>query len=216
MKSLQYIYIAILLTALILSNSISEAQTMMQNNVQNNSFTKTSNPQLSASLSTSFTSFGSGVNLIGTSFMPQITFPMTEKFSISTGIGYSTFFIGDGTKNLFQSNQSQYGHVFVSGNYLLSDKISLRGTAYKTFRLDSPSPNIESGFTAYNFSSQGIIMDVEYKVSDNFRINVGFEYREQNYPMFGPGFNNNFNNSSHMGGLSPYPGFNSTNNFHPF
>lgn len=198
---------------LVLSNQILEAQTMMHDNTKNNSYINNSKPQLSASLSTSFTSFGSGVNSIGTSFMPQITFPMSQKFAVTAGIGYSTFFIGNSNQSLFQSNQSQYGHVFVAGDYMVNDKISLRGTAYKTFRLDSPNPSIESGFPGYDFSSQGIIMDVEYRVTDNFRINVGFEYRQQNYPMYGPGFNNN---SPHMGGLSPFPGFNSTSNFNPF
>jgi len=54
----------------------------------------------------------------------------------------------------------------------------------KTFLLNPPTPKLESSSPYLDFSSQGVIMDVEYKVTDNVRINVGFEYRQQNYPIY--------------------------------
>lgn len=189
------------------------AQSHIFENNQNNSFLNNSKPQLSASFTTTFTSFGQGVNAIGTSFMPQITFPVSHKFTLSTGIGYSTFFMGNQSESLFQSNQSNYGHVFVTGNYLVNEKITVRGTAFKTFMLGSGNPNTETKSPFYDFSSQGIIMDVEYKVTDNFRINVGFEYRQQNYPMYNPGMNYH---SPQMNSFSPFPVFNPNPGFNPY
>lgn len=72
---------------------------------------------------------------------------------------------------------------------------------------------LENSSPTYDFSSQGVIMDIEYKVTDNFRVNVGFEYRQQNYPMFNPGMHptrpgmrsgNMFMEPSHIHGLSPF------------
>ncbi|NQU34212.1 MAG: hypothetical protein HQ521_13355, partial [Bacteroidetes bacterium] len=162
------------------------AQVNLSGDLTNNGFLNKTKPKVSVSLSTSFSSFGYGYSAIGTSIMPQITFPVTNKFSLRTGIGYSTFFMAGNGESMLNSSPSNYGHVFVSGDYLLNEKITLRGTAYKTFNLNSKTPGIEPVGTLYDFSSQGVIMDVEYKVTDNFRINVGFEYRQQNYPMYSP------------------------------
>lgn len=208
------IFVLSLLTVLLMSSFVLQSQTsIMGNNVNNSSFLNNSKPKLSVSLSSSFSSFGGGYNSFGTSVMPEVTFPVSPRFSLSTGIGYSTFFMGNGNEGIFNSAPSSYGHVYVSGSYLLTEKISLRGTAYKTFMLDAPTSIEGTNLHGYNFSSQGIIMDVEYKVTDNFRINVGFEYREQNYPGYGPGVNpvNPF-----MGNPSPFNGFNRSSNFYSF
>lgn len=212
MKSLVKILIFGLLSAFAVSNSVLQAQTNMFGNSQNNSFLNNMKPQISASLTTSFTSFGQGFNSFGTSFLPQITFPVSERLSLSTGVGYSTFFTGNGNESLFHSNHSNYGHVFVSGNYFVNEKITLRGTAYKTFNLGSQNPINETSSPYYDFSSQGIIMDVEYKVTDNFRINVGFEYRQQNYPLYSPGIDPTM---PYMGTSSPFSGFNRNNRLQP-
>ncbi len=187
-----------------------QAQTSFLGSNTSDTFLNNSKPKLSVSLSSSFSSFGPGYSTFGTSVMPEITLPVSNKFAVSAGIGYSTFFMGSGNESMFNSNPSSYGHVFVSGSYLLNEKITLRGTAYKTFMLDPSSLGNEPTSPVYDFSSQGIIMDVEYKVTDNFRINVGFEYREQNYPVNGPGMNPT---NPFMGNPSPFQSFNRHSNF---
>jgi len=207
------IYLVVILVALIFSSPLLKSQSITQPSNSNNSFLSNSKPQLSVSLSSSFTSFGPGFNTFGTSIMPQVTFPVSEKFRLTGGVGYSTFFMGNGSESLFHSNQSNYGHVFVSGDYMLNEKVTIRGTAYKTFLLSPTTYGTETTYPGYDFSSQGVIMDVEYKVTDNFRINVGFEYRQQNYPMYSPGMNpiNPIMNNS-----TPFSNFNSHNNFNSF
>lgn len=176
-------------------------------NTTNNCF----KPDISVSLSSSFSSFGYGVNTFGTSIFPSISFPVTNKFSISTGIGYSSLFMGNNSP--FNSQLSNYGHVFISGSYKLTEKIAVRGTGYKTFLLNSAAPGIEANSQYLDFSSQGVIMDVEYKVTDNFRINVGFEYRQQNYPIYNPGINPI---NPLMNNASPFSNFNHQNSFNSF
>ena len=204
------IYVVILFTALLMSGLSSHAQTSLLGSNTRESFLNNSKPKLSVSLSSSFTSFGAGYNSFGTSVMPEITFPVSPRFSLSTGIGYSTFFMGNGSEGMFNSNPSSYGHVYVSGSYLVNEKVTLSGTAYKTFLLGSSNYGNETVPPLYDFSSQGFIMDVEYKVTDSFRINVSFEYRDQNYPVYGPGINPT---NPFMGNSSPFQGFNHRSNF---
>jgi len=184
--------IFITLISILLSSFVLQSQTMSFGDGLVNTTKENSKPQLSVSLSTSFTSFYPGYTTFGTTLMPQVTFPVSDKFSLSTGIGYSTFFMGNGG-TMFNSTPSSYGHVFVSGTYDVNEKISLRGTGYKTFILNpATSLNNDNNSIGYDYSSQGVILDVEYRVNDNFRINVGFEYRQQNSPMYNPnGFQNN-------------------------
>ena len=143
-------------------------------------------PDVRVSLGTSFSSFGPGFNSFGTYIAPEISMPISNKFSVQVGLGYSSMFFSAPGETMFSQNNSQYGSIYVSGTYRVNEKLTIRGTGYKTFLLN-PSP---SGETAnpygFDFSKQGVILDVDYKVSDKFRIGVSFEYREQNYPDFYP------------------------------
>lgn len=205
--------ILIVIAAIMLNSIVLQSQTLSFGDELNNNSVVNYKPQLSVSLTTSFVAFSPGFTTFGTTLMPKVTFPVTDKFSLSTGVGYSTLFMGTSNGSMFNSTPSSYGHIFVSGTYDVNDKISLRGTGYKTFNLNPTSPmNSNDNSQAYDFNSQGFIMDVEYRVTDNFRINVGFEYRQQNLPMYNPnGFQQNV---PQMSPMSPFSGFN--NNLVPF
>ncbi len=211
MKIVYKAYFTGIFVILMLIGISTNAQTGIYANTTNNNSANGFKPEISVSLSSSFTSFGQGVNTFGTSVFPQISIPVSDKFTVSTGIGYSSLFMGNGSP--FNSQQSSYGHVFVSGAYQLNEKITVRGTGYKTFLLNPAVPNSEFSSPYLDFSSQGVIMDVEYKVTDNFRINVGFEYRQQNYPTYGPGINPI---NPIMNNASPFSNFNRRNSFNSF
>ncbi len=185
MVSISYKYCIITCLIILLSVASSYAQ-LNTNKTTGSDFLNNSKPEINVSLSSSFSTLGNGYTVFGTTLMPQMSFPVSDKFSVSTGIGYTTLFTGGG--NMFGTTGS-YGHLFVSGDYLVNEKITLRGTAYKTFSLGASSGinDEKKGQLINDFSSQGFIMDVEYKVTDNFRVNVGVEYRKQNYPLFHPG-----------------------------
>jgi len=141
---------------------------------------KAFSPDVSVSLGSSFTSFGRGYNAFSTFIMPEITFPISKKFAVKAGIGYSTmFFPGSGFENsgLDQSFQ-QFGSVYVSGLYRVTEKFTVTGTAYKTFPLTQQTP--QANPRALDFSNEGIIVNMNYKVSDHFSINAGFSYQKQN------------------------------------
>lgn len=164
---------------------------------------KAFSPDVSVSLGSSFTSFGRGYNAFGTYIMPEFTFPVTKKFAVKAGIGYSTlFYPNSGFENPSQSF-NQYGSVYVSGIYQVTEKFTIAGTAYKTFPLTEQTP--QANPRAFDFSNEGIIVDMEYKVTDNFSINAGFSYQKQNpynyyynqggFNSFGNPFNSPYGNS---------------------
>jgi hypothetical protein len=144
------------------------------------SLENTFKPDVSVTLGTSFTSFGQGFNAFGTYIMPEVTMPVSKKFSIRAGLGYSSMFIStpENTGSIFGQNNSQYGTVYVSGLYQVNPKLRIAGTAFKTF--DVAPRNNELNPRALDFSNEGLMIDVEYKVSDHFRINAGFSYQKRN------------------------------------
>ena len=151
-------------------------------------------PDVRVTLGTSFSSFGPGLNSFGTFIAPEISMPVTRKFSMQVGLGYSSMFYSVPGETMFSGNASQYGSIFVSGTYQVNEKLTVRGTGYKTFLLNPTPPGETANPFATDFSNQGVILDMDYKVTDKFRIAVSFEYREQNYPGFYPYSPNGMNN----------------------
>ncbi len=189
LKLFKYI-ISILAISFVFSNQMIAQDEFGSNQVTtDNGFLSDVKPKLSVSLSSSFSSFGYGVSAFGTTILPKVSFPVSKKFAVSVGVGYSSLFINSYGGSALNSAPNNYGHVFISGDYYLNEKITLRGTAYKTFGIGQPNFSGEPGSQSpiYDLSSQGVILDVEYKVTDNFHINVGFEYRKQNHPIYSPG-----------------------------
>jgi hypothetical protein len=123
--------------------------------------------------------YGSGFS---TYLSPILTYPVSRRFSISGGIsvtntqlyGVKPFYpFAEGssfpgfTGNLTQTT------LWVSGQYLLSDRITLTGTLFKTISL-SGQQLINSPF--YNNNPQGGYLNIGYKVSNNMHIEAGFGY----------------------------------------
>ena len=143
-------------------------------------------PDVRITLGTSFSSFGPGFNTFGTYVAPEISMPVSNKFSVQVGLGYSQLFFNTPGETMFSGNNSSYGSIYISGTYQVNEKLTIRGTGYKTFLLNPNNFNETGNTSFYDFSNQGVILDVDYKVSDKFRIGISFEYREQNYPNFYP------------------------------
>ena len=177
-KNLKYLLIMIMVNFMTITIF---AQNNATNAIDNSTQSTKPKPRVSLLLNSSFTSFGMGQNTFSTSVLPSISLPVSNRLFITGTIGYTSLFNNRSME--FGNSQSNYGHIMVRGDYLLSEKITLRGAAYKTFKIGEPKINTgQESF--YDFSSEGIMMDMEYKVNDNFKINVGIEYRKQNSPYF--------------------------------
>jgi hypothetical protein len=165
------------------------------------------NPDIDVSLTlgTSFSSFRPGMNMFGTYVMPEFRLPVSKKFAIQAGIGYSSMFYSspgnEGT--IFEQNNIHYGLIYVSGIYAVNPKLTIAGTAWKTFNLNQ-QPENSINPRALDFSSEGVAVNVDYKVTERFRVNVGFSYRKYNsYNYLGyPGMNGY---PGGFGGIRPSP-----------
>lgn len=179
----------------------------MNLNTESDFAAKTPFMPVTIAVGSSFSSFGNGFNAFGTFISPEFSFPIQKKFTVKAGLAYSTLsYTGFGLENGAEPRSfDQYGSVYVSGLYQLTEKITLSGTAFKTFSLSEPSPKANP--RALDFSNEGIVIDMNYKLSDKVRLSAGFKYQKQNpynnfnnfggfdsfgspfnHSMFGPGF----------------------------
>lgn len=148
-------------------------------------------PSVRVELGTSFTSFGMENSAIGTYIAPEVSMPVSEKLSVSFGMGYSSLYFNSPSEYGMQGNTS-YGNLFVSATYQVDEKLIIRGTAYKNFMLNPSTDGRSLNSQAIDFSSQGIILDAEYKISEKFKIGVSVEYRDQKQPSYLQNGNSSF------------------------
>ena len=171
-------------------------------------------PDVSVSLGSSFASFAPGYNSFGTFIAPEICFPVSNRFAISTGIGYSSIFYNTPGDHFSNNQPMQYGSIYLSGSYKMNEKLTISGTGYKTFLLNPPKQLDEKNRQSFDNRNQGVILNLDYKVTENFRINASFQFHQQNgspYNNMYPGYN--FSPFNNMSGFSPFnnhgfdPGF---------
>ena len=93
-------------------------------------------PSVSVEAGTSFSSFGAGNSAVGTYIAPKVSLPVTDKLSLSVGLGFSTMFYSGNSAVGMSPVSNSYGNVSVSGSYQVNDNLIVRGTAYKTFLLN--------------------------------------------------------------------------------
>jgi len=119
--------------------------------------------------------FGSGFD---TYLMTGLSYPLGKRFSLEGGIGIvnSTFT----ARNNYSSEFYGYGNgnqthtlVYVTGNYLLNEHLTVSGTLFKDF-----SSFNNSGTTPYSTKEnpQGGYLKVNYKINDFLQIEAGFGY----------------------------------------
>lgn len=154
-------------------------------------------------LGTSFsTNFNKGF-AFSTMVAPELRYRVNERFTIRGGVSisntehgntvvYSPYGYGQYSGNITQ------GLLYVSGDYMISPKVILSGTAYKEFSMDHGNP--ENTFTPA-YDGKGVMMNLRIMPTENMFIDIGAEYYQGNNPyrsgMYSP-----------YGSRSPfYPGF---------
>lgn len=186
-------------------------------NISNHEKTALFQPKVRLNLGTSFTSFGNQFNGFSTWVAPEVGMPVSKKVEVSFGMAYTSMHFNTSIDYPVQSQTNNYGSMYVSGTYHVNNKLSVRATGYKTFLLNPENFNNENQNSYLDFSNQGAILDLEYKITDNFRINASFQYHEQNNPNYfytnpygGNGGFNSFSNptKSSFGTFNSFgPGF---------
>ena len=120
--------------------------------------------------------YGSGFS---TFLSPTLTYPVSKKFMASGGFSIiNTSLYGFKPYYSFPEERSYSGNItqamlWVSGQYLLSDRVTITGTAYKTIDIFGEKLR-NSSF--YKNNPQGVYLNIGYKISDNMHIEAGFGY----------------------------------------
>lgn len=140
-------------------------------------------------------SYGSGFS---TYVAPHVSYGLSKRFSLSGGISIiNTTFNGpsyyglNGNEISFNGNNTS-ALVYLSGQYLLSKKVTITGIAWKQFSISGNNP----AYNIYgNNDAHGVYMQVSYKVLDNFHIEAGFGYSKgyNPYGTYGSFYNDPFN-----------------------
>jgi hypothetical protein len=145
--------------------------------------------------------YGSGLS---TFLSPTLTYPVSKRFVLTGGIsvvnttlyGVKPYYslTGENAAPGFSGNITQTT-LWVSGQYLLSDRITLTGTAYKTIDVwrDTPKYN-----PFYKNNPEGAYLNVGYKINDFMHIEAGFGYSKGYYgSSFGNPYDQGFGSSNY-------------------
>jgi hypothetical protein len=139
-------------------------------------------------------------NFFSTYINPELSQQLSNRFILSTGVfimrnnfgvDFSSSSEGSGAplRNNFNSNQAI---IYGSGTYLLSDRMTVTGSAF--YSMNEQNPYLQQ-FNGQN--GKGFSMGFDYKVSDKVSIGAGIRYSEgmnmwgnpmmmQGPGMFGP------------------------------
>jgi hypothetical protein len=122
---------------------------------------------------------------------------VSKRFRIGGGITYintnlfntRSFYSGESAPG-FNGNYST-GMVHVNGTYLVNNKLTLSGSAFKAFPI-SGDPLPYNPFSPISpKGAQGVNFSIDYKVAENFHIQAGFGYSEGVNPYYGNSYYQN-------------------------
>lgn len=115
---------------------------------------------------------------------PEIKYRTSKRFTIRGGISlvnteyHNSMIYSPAGIGIYSGNITQ-GMIYISGDYMLSPRLFLSGTAYKEFSIDhSSSGNILNPA----FEGKGLMMNVRFIPSDHVTIDAGVEFYQGNNP----------------------------------
>jgi len=149
------------------------------------------NPDISLQLGSSFLSMGKGNYGFRNFIRPGISYDLSQRFRLTTGIQFSseqyTFAGSSDQESLFQGSYNRVS-VFASGEYLINERVSIFGTAVKDLNTPQYRPMHP---LAQDLDYQSLSVGVNYRLSDN--VHFGAEVRFNNQPEYW--FSNPYNSS---------------------
>jgi hypothetical protein len=142
-------------------------------------------------LGTSFSTDFKGGHAFSTMVSPELRYKLSKRFTIRTGLSVSNTEYGNTLVyspygfSRYTGNITQ-GMLYVSGDYIISPKVILSGTAYKEFSIDHSSP--DNAFRP-GYDGKGLIMNLRLMPTSNTTIEVGAEFYQGNNPWRGGTYN---------------------------
>jgi hypothetical protein len=154
--------------------------------------------------------FGSGLT---TYITPTFSYDVSKRFRIGGGLSYmnTTLFnvhpyYGSESAAGISTNYST-AMIFVNGSYLVNDRLTIYGSAFKVIPLgENPLPYNPYSPISKN-GAQGVNVNVDYRIGENFHIQAGFGYSQGVNPYrASPFYSDPFNQGAFPAFGSGYPG----------
>lgn len=120
---------------------------------------------------------------VNTFIAPNMNYDLGKKWSIGTGVIISNTTLNNYPllsseikKTNLTQNFSQMTY-YVNGSYQATDRLTINAMVYKSLDINkAPTSQLQNGAFDRNF--KGIMMDVNYKVTEHTSINIGFNYSD--------------------------------------
>ncbi len=115
---------------------------------------------------------------------PELRYKVNDRLTIRGGVSLANTEYGNSLMyspygySRYSGNVTQ-GTIYVSGDYMLSPKLILSGTAYKEFSINHRGP--ETGINPA-YDGKGLMMNLRFMPSENVTIDAGIEIYEGNNP----------------------------------
>jgi hypothetical protein len=195
--------IFVLMIMVVVSGTIVNGQFMRK--VDTTSASKLS---YNVSLGSNIGSFGGGLSYFSNYIAPQIQYNQNAKLSFGGGVVVRNTTLNSPT---YISNEQKVGALsrnvtqstlFINGSYRPTERITINAMAYKSMDLNKDA-KIQNQLNAFNTNMQGVLFNVDYKITEHTSVNFGFNYSEggfnpynqqmrMNNSFLGNGFNSGF------------------------
>jgi len=136
--------------------------------------------------------YGSGIN----SFVaPYFSYNLNKRLQLGGGISFiqTNYFK---TRAWFQGEQKQTisgnfsnAIIFVNGQYLVNERLTISGSAYKQFPAGQDPLPYNPFSPVSSRGAQGINFDMGYRIGDHMYIQAGFRYSDGRSPYYPDSFN---------------------------
>jgi hypothetical protein len=121
---------------------------------------------------------------------PHVTYPLTNKLSLSAGISagfgniYLPYLASEGQSGMLPMTQM---FIYASGNYQVNEKLSVSGSTYKRI-VDVKNPNGSAHPATYSLDYQGVSVGFNYKITNNisFGAQIHVDSPSSEYNSFSP------------------------------
>ncbi|RLD85861.1 MAG: hypothetical protein DRJ09_12370 [Bacteroidetes bacterium] len=170
-------------------------------------------PDFRFSLGTNFGSFYPGAHYFSSYVGVESGTKVTNRLHLAAGVKLRSVFMGssEGRGSLMSGSQMNFGSLYIKGDYSINNHLTLTAIGYKTINLGSAFAGEEKiNPHALDLTNQGVMINLNYKVNDNFQIDASFSYDKGHYNPYYYGnslMNGGFNHPA-VGAFGRYrPGF---------
>ena len=130
-----------------------------------------------------------GATWFNTYIAPQYYYTLNSKWSVGGGAVISNtqitsplYYSGEQSSQKMALNFSQ-STLFAFGTYRPSDRLTLNALVYKSFDVHD-NAKTKDQINAFNANMKGVMLNMNYKITEHTFINIGLNYSDGGYNPF--------------------------------